>query len=164
MQPRRTKCRGVMRCWAHGDGRWLRVPYGGSSIRRATEAPVRTVLAAPGGRHGYGCQRQSAWRRVPDGIRLGATSSNVLVEALPHSASTSPIATTQVGDRGRSPRAASEAMTPLARIRRDLEARLSAAGVRFAGHPPTHSAAAFTRWMARNASATESVRTALGGA
>ena len=47
------------------------------------------------------------------------------------------------------------------RIRRDIEARLTAADVQFSGHPPTHSAAAFTRWMTRNAIDAESVRAAL---
>ncbi|MEY9854246.1 hypothetical protein ABH923_003924 [Leifsonia sp. EB41] len=47
------------------------------------------------------------------------------------------------------------------RIRRDIEIRLSAAGIQFSGHPPTYSAAAFTRWMTRNALDAESVRAAL---
>ena len=50
------------------------------------------------------------------------------------------------------------------RIRRDIEARLTAADVRFSGHPPTYSAAAFARWMTRNALDVESVRAALRGA
>lgn len=50
------------------------------------------------------------------------------------------------------------------RIRRDIEARLTAAGVRFSGRPPTYSAAAFTRWMTRNALDAESVRAALRAA
>lgn len=47
------------------------------------------------------------------------------------------------------------------RIRRDIESRLTAADVQFSGHPPTHSAAAFRRWMTRNALDAESVRAAL---
>jgi hypothetical protein len=50
------------------------------------------------------------------------------------------------------------------RIRRDIETRLSAAGIRFSGHPPTYSAAAFTRWVTRNGLDDESVRGALRGA
>lgn len=50
-----------------------------------------------------------------------------------------------------------------ARIRRDIEARLSAAGIQFSGHPPTYSAEAFTRWMRRNDLDAESVRAALRG-
>ena len=50
-----------------------------------------------------------------------------------------------------------------ARIRRDIEARLAAAGIQFSGHPPTHSAEAFTRWMRRNDLDAESVRAALRG-
>ena len=48
-----------------------------------------------------------------------------------------------------------------ARIRGDLEGRLSAAGVQFSGHPPTRSAKAFDAWIARNALDADSVRSAL---
>ena len=48
-----------------------------------------------------------------------------------------------------------------ARVQRELEAHLTAAGVPFSGHPPTHSAKAFSRWITRNALETESIRSAL---
>ncbi len=49
------------------------------------------------------------------------------------------------------------------RIRRDIERQLSVAGIQFSGHPPTYSAAAFTRWMRRNDLDAEPVRAALRG-
>jgi hypothetical protein len=48
-----------------------------------------------------------------------------------------------------------------ARIRRDLEARLSAAGIQYSGHPPTRSATTFDRWMTRNSLDPDAVRAAL---